>query len=132
MYELSDNVAHIDYSALSPAQRRALDALLSGGDKDQAAAAAGVTRRTIDRYLNDPRFRAALDRATGAAVGDVARRMIGGMETAVSIMLELATDTSTPASVRLRAAIALVEHGPKLFEQVELIRRLEVLEGRLL
>lgn len=128
---MSDNVAYIDVSTLSPAQRRALDSLLSGGSKDQAAAAAGVTRRTLARYLNDPIFRAALDKATGAAVGDVARRMIGGMETAVSIMLELAEDANTPASVRLRAAIALVEHGPKLFEQVEIIKRLEALEAKL-
>lgn len=126
---MSETVAIIDYSALTSKQHKALTALLSGADKPTAAAAAGVTVRTIDRYLNDPDFRVAIDQATGAAVGDVARRMIGGMETAVSIMLHLAEDIETPSSVRLRAAIAIVEHGPRLFEQVELIRRLEALEA---
>ena len=129
---MSENNPKKDFLPLTTNQRRALEALLSGASKEQAAAAAGVRVRQLNRYLEAPNFRAALDKATAAAVGAVARRMVGGMETAVFIMLALAEDEAQPSSVRLRACIAIIEHGPRLFEQVELIRRLEVLEGRLL
>ena len=128
---MSQNVQDSVFSRLTPKQRKAVKALLSGADKDAAAKAAGVTRRTIDRYLNDPAFRVALDKATGTAIGDVARRLLGGMETAVSTMLTLVKNDSTPPTVKLRACIAILEHGPKLFEVHELAQRVQAIEDRL-
>lgn len=126
---MSENDLNTVYADLNTNQRRAVEKLAAGGDKKAAAEAAGVTIRTIDRYLNEPTVRAALDKATGAAVGDVARRMVGAMDTAVTTMLDLVKNEKTPASVRLRAAIAIIEHGPKLFEAHDLITRIEQLEA---
>lgn len=129
---MSENVADSVsvFAGLSSRQRKVVEALLSGADKDSAAIAAGVTRRTVDRYLQEPAVHAALEAATGAALGDVARRMIGAMATALDTMLALTEDKDAPATVRLRAAIAIVEHGPRLFEAHELVKRIEALEAR--
>ena len=128
---MSDSDANNVFLELSQNQRTVAEALLSGAGKDEAAEAAGVTRRTVDRYLNEPAFRTALEAATGDRIGDVSRRMVGAMDTAAGIMLALAEDEETPASVRLRACIAIVEHGPKLFEIHDLVKRIEHLEARI-
>ena len=56
--------------------------------------------------------------------------MIGAMATALDTMLALTEDKAAPATVRLRAAIAIVEHGPRLFEAHDLVKRIEALEAR--
>lgn len=128
---MSETVSETVFSGLTARQRKVIEALLSGADKDEAARKAGVTRRTVDRYLQEPAVHAALGEATGAALGDVARRMIGAMATALDTMLALTEDKDAPATVRLRAAIAIVEHGPRLFEAHDLVKRIEALEARL-
>ncbi len=128
---MSENVADLVYAALNANQRRAVEVLAGGGDKAAAAEAAGVTVRTIDRYMNDPNVRAALDKATGTAVSDVARRMVGAMDTAVTTMVNLVEGKETSPTVKLRAAIAIIEHGPKLFEAHDLVKRIEMLEAKI-
>jgi hypothetical protein len=112
-------------------QRRALEALAGGQSKAAAAAAAGVRVRQVNRYLESPQFRAALDAATGAAIGSVTRRMVGTAEGAVGVIVSLASDPQTPASVRLRAAIAVLELGIRFYEAQVLEQRIAALERRL-
>lgn len=128
---MSENVSDLVFASLNINQRRVVEKLAAGGDKQEAAEAAGVTVRTVDRYLNDPAVRAALERATGTAVTEVARRMVGAMDTAVSTMLDLIEGKKTPPTVKLRAAIAIIEHGQRLYEAHELIKRIEALEKAL-
>jgi len=128
---MSEKVLKSVYSDLRSNQRRAIAALLAGGNKDEAAQAAGVTHRTIDRWHQEPEFRAALEEATGEAISDVARLMIGGMKRAAAVMLAMVDDDAIPPTVRLRASIALVEHGPRLLEAHNLGKRVTVLEERL-
>jgi hypothetical protein len=110
-------------------QRRAMEALAAGQDKAAAAAAAGVSVRSIQRYMADPRFRAALTAATGERVGNVSRQLVAAMETAVSTMLAI-VESDAPPTVRLRAAAEILSAGIKLYEQAELTRRIEALEER--
>lgn len=115
---------------LSPKKLRVIDALLSGASKGAAASAAGVTNRTLNRYLQEPAVRSEIDRATGAALGEAGRRMIGGMDTAVNTMLALLENEKTPATIKLRAATAVLEYGQQLYESHDLVKRLEALEAR--
>jgi hypothetical protein len=128
---MSENGQQNVFVDLHHNQRKAAEALLSGADKFQAAEAAGVTRRTIDRYLNDPVFQAALDQAAGDKLGDVARLMVGAMHTATGIMLAVATNEDNSAGVRLRACVAIIQHGPKIFETYDLAERVKALEARI-
>jgi len=90
-------------------QRRAIEALLSGSTKQAAAGAAGVTPRTISRWLDQPEFIEALNRRVDQAVTDATRRMAGSLDGAITVMQDVMTDAEAPASVRLRAAQAFTD-----------------------
>ena len=48
---------------LSPAQHRALEGLLSSRNLTEAAKAAGVSTRSVSRWLHEPAFQAELSAA---------------------------------------------------------------------
>lgn len=116
---------------LSPAQQRAIGALLAGGNGEDAAAAAGVARRTIVRWNEQPEFATELERCAGDAVGAATRRLALSLDSAIDTMHELMRDDTQPASVRLRAANYIVTHAQRLIEQHEILQRLDELEQRL-
>ena len=60
---------------LNTNQRNALAALLSHGTVEAAAAACGLTKRTLFRYLNDAAFVAELHRRQDAILGGVVARL---------------------------------------------------------
>ncbi|MBX3057456.1 MAG: hypothetical protein KF770_13390 [Anaerolineae bacterium] len=125
---MAENDLDSVFSNLNAKQRRAIEKLAAGGDKAAAAKAAGVSIRTLDRYLGEPTVRAALDRATGQVLNDATRRMIAGLDTAVSTMLDLVENAKTPAAVKLRAAVAIVECALKLQDAHDLAQRVARLE----
>lgn len=116
---------------LTPAQQRAIGAMLAGANGDEAAAAAGVARRTIVRWNEQPEFIAELERHAGDAVAAATRRLALSLDCAIDTMHELMKDATQPASVRLRAANYIVTHAQRLIEQHEILQRLDELEQAL-
>lgn len=114
---------------LTAKQRRALDALLSGLTKAQAAAAAGVTVRTLARWRADDAFDDALRDATHAATRDAAVRLAGMMDKSLTVIGGMLDDDDTTASVRLRAALATIDAHLRLLEVTDVLERLEALES---
>jgi transposase-like protein len=104
---------------------------LAGGDTVAAAARkARVTDRTVYRWLQEEGFREEL----AAARAEMFSRALGCMaDGAVSgaLVLRQLCLKATSENVRLGAARALLELGPKLRESVELEQRLQALEQRL-
>jgi len=117
---------------LSAKQHRALEALLAGATKGDAATAAGVNPRTLNRWMNeDVLFWDTLKSEGQKTVFDATRRLTAAMDTAVTVMTEVMQDGDAPAAVRLRAAQVVTETAIKLIETSDILRRLDELETRL-
>jgi hypothetical protein len=114
---------------LTAKQRRAIEALLSGATKGQAADAAGVTPRTLSRWRSLPEFDDELRWRSNQAIDDATRRLTGGLDRMVDVLLAVAEDAESPASVRVRAALGWINAQVKLVELNEVIERLEALES---
>lgn len=103
---------------LTPKQITVLEALLTGASVTAAARAAGVHRCTIHEWLSLTPFRCAYDdaqRRRAEAIEDQVHDMANSALDAVRALL---SDANTPAAIRLRAALAVIEKasdaGPAL------------------
>ncbi len=127
---MSENVR--ETARLSAKQHRALEALLSGMTKGDAATAAGVNPRTLNRWMNeDVLFWDTLQGESQKTVFDATRRLTAAMDTAVTVMTAVMQDDDAPAAVRLRAAQVVTDTAVKLIETSDILRRLDELETRL-
>jgi hypothetical protein len=112
------------------ADEKILVALACGATVPKAAADAGVSTRTVERRLADPKFRARLHQLRGETL-----ERAGGMLTAatlksVSTLVSL-QDAGHPAGVRLQAAKSVLELALRVREVAELEARLAALETQL-
>lgn len=113
---------------LTPAQRKAIEALLVSGNTTEAAKAAGVNRVTLYRWRNDPAFAEALRDAEAEALAGLSRSL-AGLADGVAAALRDALAPGQKISVRLRASEIVIDRLLRLRELVEVERRLAVLEG---
>lgn len=90
-------------STLTQAQWLVIEALAAGKSMIDAAAAGGVSRWTVDRWLKQPEFAAALNRREREVVDAVQRTLLAGLEAAA------ATVTSATAQGDLKTARWLLE-----------------------
>ena len=112
-------------------QQRAIEAFLSGSNKLQAAAAAGVSDETIRRWLRDPDFTERLRKAESESLSDVSRGLVRIGEKAIST-LEAVMDSPTAAeSVKVRAADTVLARMIPIRELVAVEDRLAAIEARL-
>jgi hypothetical protein len=96
---------------LAPKQSIALNALIAGKRIHEAAAAAGVNRRTLTRWLQSPVFRAALNYELQQITQQTAIRSAGVTNHALDALDRLITSADDPAIV-IRAARAILQHRP--------------------
>jgi hypothetical protein len=95
---------------LSPAQKRALAAMLTERDVRSAAKAAGVAERTLFTWLKDPDFTQALRQAEAALIDEATRGLVGMQGKA----LQGIADVFTLASEQERVNIAdFISEEPK-------------------
>jgi hypothetical protein len=114
---------------ITPKQAKALAALLACGKIGDAAKRAGVTDRTITRWLGEPAFRAALLNAEGEAIDQATRQLLALQPAAIGEIESILQDSSNPAAVRLRAAQAVLDYLLKLRELRNVEERLAALEA---
>lgn len=112
-------------------QRRAIQALVDGQTKQQAATAARVVPATLSRWLTEDNFKDALSQAGDEALRSASVRLKAGLDTAIDTLLAVMQDDSgdTHASVRIRAADMLLSHTLRLAELVDLAERVTQLEA---
>lgn len=122
---MSDSVTR---DLLNHAQQRAVDALLAGGDVAAAAAAAGVTDRTIQRWRKEPAFLAALQMAQDAALDRTAGALVAASGAAVALLRRVVEDDAAQMSHRLRAAGTLLDATLRWHELRSISQRLAQLE----
>ena len=115
---------------LSTNQARAIGALLACATIEKAAEQAGLSKRTIYRYLNAATFKAALrarqDQAIAAAVAALAGLAGKSIETLRGVM----EDPEAAQGVRTRAALGVLDHVHRMMELRDLAERVAALEAR--
>jgi len=94
----------------------------------EAAKESGISRKSIYFYLSLPFFQKALNKARfeqlSLAIGSLQRAAIEAAE----ILISIAKDSETPASVKLAACKAILESGFKGAELLNFEGRLSLLE----
>lgn len=113
---------------MTPKQQKALLALLTSPTREKAAAAAGITSKTLRSYLADPTFQAEYKKAFSGLVEDAARQAQQAIEPALSTLRDIVEDTGENAQARISAARSLLEYSMKLTETTDILTRLDELE----
>jgi len=108
------------------ARRRVIEALLAGESQDAAAIAAGVSRRSVVRWLADPAFAAELEAARAAAFAGALSALKGGAAAAVTALLQN-LNAKTPGE-RRQAAREILTFAFKGVEVLDFEARLERIE----
>jgi transposase len=101
-------------------------AYASGTSLREAARTAGISESTAYRRLKDPAFRRRISEIRTSFLNQAVGLLCEDATKAVSTLKELLSARSE--SVRLSAARAILELGPKLREQTELEERITALE----
>jgi hypothetical protein len=118
-----------EIQGLKPRQRRAIAALLSSRNVQDAAQAVRVGERTLYRWLaDDADFRKALTIAESALIDDTTRRLISGATAALDALAGLITSAESE-SVKKAAASDWLAHLIKLRELRDIEQRLADLEA---
>jgi hypothetical protein len=115
-------------SKLSRKQEEAIVALLGQRSMEEAARVAGVGARTLYRWMGEPEFDAAYRKAKRTAFRQSVARLQQASSAAVSTLLKVMVDPSTPASTRVRAADSVLDHSAKAIEIEDIEARVAALE----
>ncbi len=115
---------------LSGKQECALTALLTEPTVEAVAVKAGITPRTLYRWLNDPPFVAAYREARRQAVQRATGRLQQAASDAVTTLRDVMTDATAPAPARVNAAKSVLDLAVKAVEIEDLTARIETLEKR--
>lgn len=116
---------------IEPKKEKALAALLSSATREEAAAKAGCTTRTLINYLKDPEFLQRYERAHSDLVTVATQQIQRSLAPAISTLQSIAEDENAGLNARVSAAKGLLEYGIRLAELNDIYRRIEELEGRL-
>lgn len=103
-------------------------ALASGCSHVEAAAALGVSARTVGRRLADPAFVAQLAEHRGTIMARAADRLAAATATATDALVSL-LDATTPPAVRVSAARVVLDAARRYQESADLEFRLAHLEA---
>lgn len=118
-----------DNALLSVKQRTAVDALLAHGDQRQAARAAGVSDRTLRRWLHEPDFAAAVTDAQDAALDAVTADLVRAAGGAVALLAATVDNEDAALGLRLQAARTLLDAALRWRELRGIEQRLAALEA---
>lgn len=114
---------------MTPKKQKALLALLENPTKEKAAAAAGITSKTLRAYLADPEFQAEYKKAFAGLVEDATRQAQQAIAPALSTLRDVVEDGGENAQARISAARSILEYSLKLTEQNDILSKLQELEA---
>src|ERR1700681_4303421 len=115
-------------SKIGRKQEDAIAALLTQRNVEEAARAAGIGARTLLRWLQLPEFTLAYREARRAAFSQSIARLQQASSAAVSVLVKIMVDPSSPASCRVRAADSVLDHAAKAIEIEDIEVRVSDLE----
>ena len=109
-------------------KEEAIVALLTQRNIDEAARSIDVATNTLLKWMKLPEFQAAYRAARRAAHGQSIARLQQATSAAVSTLLKVMVDASTPASTKVRAADSVLNHSAKAIEIEDIEVRVSELE----
>jgi hypothetical protein len=109
-------------------QEEAIIALLSHRSIDDAAQAIRIAPRTLLRWMKEAEFDAAYREARRMAFRQSVARLQQASTAAVSTLLKVMVDSSTPPSTKVRAADSVLSHSAKAIEIEDIEARVSELE----
>lgn len=113
---------------MTPNKEKLLVALLTSRTKKEAAAAAGISDRTMRSYFEDKKFCQRYREAFAGVVQDATRRAQQLLEPALSTLQTVMEDEEIPAQARITAAKSIIDYSLKLTEQADILEQLRELE----
>ena len=113
---------------LTPNQERALAALLTKPSREAAARECGLTPLTLRKYEQQPEFAAELTRRRRNALAIAYRSIVCALSDAVQCLADTVRNPDAADRDRIAAARALLDHGLKYSDAVDLEHRVTVLE----
>jgi hypothetical protein len=105
-------------------------ALACGGTVENAALKAGLSERTVYRWLADPAFRQQVAQTRAEFVQRTAAMLSGASMGAVKTLVDLQQDASVAPAVRRGAARDVLGMSLRFRENAELEPRLAALEAQ--
>jgi hypothetical protein len=114
---------------VTPRQNKAIEALTQTGQVTQAAAAAGVARKTVYQWLRQDVFIQALDLATSEALAELSRQLVALGSLAADTLRGAMEDTEATPAARVRAADITINRLLQLRQLVDLEERVSRLEA---
>ncbi len=104
-------------------QEQAVFVLLETPTIAAAANKIGVNESTLRRWRADPEFQQALEETRHEAFGSALGRLQAGAGKAVDALLAVVEDDQAKPSARISAARALLEHGHRAKDALEVRHR---------
>lgn len=118
-------------ATLSANQRKALSAMLTNSGMTKAAAACGLSRWTLYRYLRDPAFKTELNRRQDAVLAAATSALAEKAGDAVETLGLVLVDGEASASAKTSAALGILRTVYDLVGVREVLERLTALEERM-
>ena len=109
-------------------ERRAIAALLTQRNIEEAAKSIGVGANTSLRWMKEPEFTRAYREARRQAVGQSIARLQQATSAAAATLMKIMVDQNAPASTRVRAADSIFNHAAKAIEVEDIEARVTELE----
>ena len=109
----------------------AIEALLSSRDVPSAAKMAGISERTLWRYLAEDEFQKDYREARRKAVAHGLAGVQAACSEAVGTLRDVMSNVDSPAQARVSAARCVLEMAIKVSEMDDLSERIQKLEGRI-
>jgi phage terminase small subunit len=113
-------------------QQRFVQALLAHGNITKAAEAVGISKRTALRYMKDDNVRKMLVELQQETLRAVCQKALDEMMRALSVLVDIASDATTPAPARVSAARTIIDAATKLYDVANLSERVRTLEQKIL
>jgi len=110
-------------------KEQAIAALVAQRSLEEAAKAVNISLATLKRWLRLPEFQAEYLQARRQGVQQANARIQQHCGVAAAVLLKLIADSSTPPSVRVRAAQNILERGGKSLVEDDLEVRITRLES---
>jgi hypothetical protein len=121
-----------DQKPLSRNQAKALESLLASPTLGLAASKAGISERTLSRWLNeDDAFKAEYLKLVREVVNNAVFQLQKGATSAVNCLISIMSDPEAPASARVAACREVLTQTFKALELATLEDRVKALEGTL-
>jgi hypothetical protein len=109
-------------------KEEAIAALLTQRNIEEAAKATGIAPNTLLKWMKEPEFQKAYREARRAAFSQSIARLQQATSAAVTTLLKVMVDPSTPPSTKVRAADSVLGHSAKAIELEDIEARVAELE----